>query len=58
MAYSFILQCAIPLGVCSVAPAREQGQPFAFTISSEEIEVFIHSTFNHCHSGRIQQMTN
>lgn len=31
-------KCAIPLGVCSVAPAREQTQPFAFMISSDEIE--------------------
>lgn len=31
-------KCAIPLGMCSVAPAQEQSQPFAFTISGEEVE--------------------
>lgn len=38
-AFVIVLQCAIPLGMCSVAPAQEQGQPFAFTISGEEVEV-------------------
>ncbi|XP_045186959.1 pleckstrin homology domain-containing family D member 1-like isoform X2 [Mercenaria mercenaria] len=31
-------KAALPLGVCSISVSKEQGQPSAFTISSEEIE--------------------